>query len=253
MDGLLVTNAAAIKEKFLTTGCSKLDAILKGGIPCRGITQIYGAAGTGKTQLALQLCLSVQLSVTAGGLGAGAIYICTETVFPSERLQQLLQNSELAKAHSVNGDVIFVTHIATIDELELCLQRKVPALMNIHKIGLLVIDSIAALYRVEDWKDQLQGKSKRNVGRQLHELCKNDDLCVICINQVSAVIDNHSVISESAIEQPALGFTWSSMITSSIYFYRKDSARYACIMLASYLPRITFQFIVSKSGVKVIQ
>lgn len=68
---MLVTDATAIREKFLTTGCSKLDAILKGGIPCRGITQIYGAASTGKTQLALQLCLSVQLPVTAGGLGAG--------------------------------------------------------------------------------------------------------------------------------------------------------------------------------------
>ncbi|XP_029160029.1 DNA repair protein XRCC3-like isoform X2 [Nylanderia fulva] len=246
LDDLQVTDAAAIKEKFLTTGCSELDVILKGGIPCRGITQIYGAAGTGKTQLALQLCLSVQLPVTANGLAA-------ETSFPSERLQQLLQNSEIAKTHSVNGDVIFVNHVATTDELELCLQRQVPALMNIHKIGLLVIDSIAAPYRVEDWKDQLQGRSKRNVGRQLHQLCKNNDLCVICINQVSAVIDNHSIISENAIEQPALGFTWSSMITSSIHFYRRNSKRYACIMLASHLPRITFQFMVTKSGVKVAQ
>lgn len=67
----LVTDAAAVKEKYLTTGCSKLDVKLKGGIPCRGITQIYGAAGTGKTQLALQLCLTVQLPVTTGGFGAG--------------------------------------------------------------------------------------------------------------------------------------------------------------------------------------
>lgn len=44
----------------------------------------------------------------------GAIYICTETAFPSERLQQLLKNSDLAKTHSVNGDVIFVSHIATV-------------------------------------------------------------------------------------------------------------------------------------------
>lgn len=72
------------------------------------------------------------------------------------------------------------------DELELCLKSKVPLLMNVHKIGLLVIDSIAAPYRVEDWKNQLQAKSKRDVGRQLHKLCKNNDLCVICINQVKS-------------------------------------------------------------------
>lgn len=68
-----MTDAAAIRERFLTTGCARLDAKLRGGIPCRGITQIYGAAGTGKTQLALQLCLTVQLPITAGGLGAGNV------------------------------------------------------------------------------------------------------------------------------------------------------------------------------------
>lgn len=44
----------------------------------------------------------------------GAIYICTETAFPSKRLQQLLKKSEIAKTHSVNGDVILVDHIVTI-------------------------------------------------------------------------------------------------------------------------------------------
>lgn len=73
------------------------------------------------------------------------------------------------------------------EELVLCLQRKVPMLMNTRKIGLLIIDSIAAPYRVEDWKEHLQGRSKRIIGRQLHELCKNDDLCVICINQVNTI------------------------------------------------------------------
>ncbi|KYN00846.1 DNA repair protein XRCC3 [Cyphomyrmex costatus] len=195
-DFMLVMDASSIKQRILTTGCSKLDAKLGGGIPCRGITQLYGAAGTGKTQLALQLCLTVQLPITAGGLGAGAIYICTESAFPSKRLQQLLEKSEIAKTHSVNGDVIFVTHIATI--------------------------VIKKLY-LKNWY------------------------------YVSAVIDGHRFISEDANEQPALGVTWSSMITTSIYFYRKLSSRYACIMLASHLPRITFQFEVKESGVKAVE
>lgn len=152
----------------------------------------------------------------------------------------------------MNGDVILVSHIATNEELVQCLQHKVPVLMNTRKIGLLIIDSIAAPYRVEDWRDELQGKTKRSIGRQLHELCKNDDLCVICINQVTAVIDGHRLISEDADEQPALGFTWSSMITTSIYFYRRIS-RYACVMLASHLPRIAFPFEVTESGVRATE
>lgn len=59
------------KEKLLSTGYRKFDEYLQGGIPCRGITQIYGAASTGKTQLALQLCLTVQLPLSEGGLSGG--------------------------------------------------------------------------------------------------------------------------------------------------------------------------------------
>lgn len=47
-------------------------------------------------------------------MSTGAIYICTETAFPSKRLQQLLDNSEITKTHSVTGDVIFINHVATI-------------------------------------------------------------------------------------------------------------------------------------------
>jgi len=80
------------------------------------------------------------------------------------------------------------------EELILCLQRKVPALMSARKIGLLIIDSIAAPYRVDYWKDQLQGRTMRTIGRLLHKLCKNDDLCVICINHVKIIFNTLSYI-----------------------------------------------------------
>lgn len=71
--------------------------------------------------------------------------------------------------------------------------------MSAHRIGLIVIDSVAAPYRVEDWKDDssTRAKSLRSIGQQLHKLCK-DNVCVICINQVRKVnifmlISNYSV------------------------------------------------------------
>lgn len=72
---IILENAKTMKdrEKYLTTGCSKFDAMLQGGIAARGITQIYGAANTGKTQLVLQLCLTVQLPITEGGFDAGIL------------------------------------------------------------------------------------------------------------------------------------------------------------------------------------
>lgn len=47
-------------------------------------------------------------------MSAGAIYICTEALFPSRRLQQLIENSEIAKTHSANGDIVYVDHVSTI-------------------------------------------------------------------------------------------------------------------------------------------
>ena len=46
---------------FLKTGCPKLDLFLRGGLLRKGITQIYGESGTGKTQLALQFSLNAQI------------------------------------------------------------------------------------------------------------------------------------------------------------------------------------------------
>lgn len=50
-----------LNDNFLTTGCEIIDELLRGGISKRGITQFYGIGGAGKTQLALQLCLTTQI------------------------------------------------------------------------------------------------------------------------------------------------------------------------------------------------
>lgn len=62
MNSIKTAKELLIKEDYLTTGCPKIDETLRGGISKRGVTQIYGEAGTGKTQFALQLCLTGQIS-----------------------------------------------------------------------------------------------------------------------------------------------------------------------------------------------
>lgn len=69
------------KESFLTSGCSKIDSALRGGFSRKGITQIYGSAGTGKTQFALQLCLTVQIPNLPKYLPSGKLIIFLNTNF----------------------------------------------------------------------------------------------------------------------------------------------------------------------------
>lgn len=55
----------------ISTGCTSINSILRGGIPINGITEIYGCSGVGKTQLCLQLVLMVQLPKSIGGKEKG--------------------------------------------------------------------------------------------------------------------------------------------------------------------------------------
>lgn len=55
----------------LSFGCQVLDELLRGGLPVGGVTELSGESGAGKTQLALQLCLSVQYPTQHGGLDSG--------------------------------------------------------------------------------------------------------------------------------------------------------------------------------------
>uniref|UniRef100_A0A1A9ZRU3 RecA family profile 1 domain-containing protein n=1 Tax=Glossina pallidipes TaxID=7398 RepID=A0A1A9ZRU3_GLOPL len=65
------------------------DKCTLGGILTRGITEFCGSASSGKTQLLLHLCLTVQLNDELGGLSGGAAFVCTENRFPSKRLFEM--------------------------------------------------------------------------------------------------------------------------------------------------------------------
>jgi len=71
------------------TGSTALDQLLGGGIETNGITEFFGEYRTGKTQIAHNLCVSVQRSIEEGGVESGAIYIDTEGTFRPERIVQM--------------------------------------------------------------------------------------------------------------------------------------------------------------------
>lgn len=60
----------------LSVGCDMLDCSMRGGLLVPGLTEIAGTSAAGKTQLCLQLCLTVQLPRTHGGLDGGNLVTC---------------------------------------------------------------------------------------------------------------------------------------------------------------------------------
>lgn len=102
--------ASGIRHRNISTGCSNLDAILRGGAKTKLVTELVGENGSGKTQVCLQLLLE---TVGGGSFGrrrrpqnryhrrdvddedgeeddgVSAVYVTTEGQFPVERLREM--------------------------------------------------------------------------------------------------------------------------------------------------------------------
>ncbi|XP_075968275.1 DNA repair protein XRCC3 isoform X1 [Anarhichas minor] len=207
----------------LGVGCPVLDQLLRGGLPVGVITELSGESGAGKTQLALQICLSVQYPTQYGGLDSGAVYICTEDSFPIRRLQQLIRNQSFLRSDvppplisSLQfSDHVYVEHAADLDSLQVCLSRRVPLLLARGLVRLLVVDSLAALFRSEfqaaDWLERT--KQLITFSSTLRHLSLEFTTPVLCINQVTDVFSSDDSLSQSSSSMsPALGLVWANQV-----------------------------------------
>jgi DNA-repair protein XRCC3 len=180
-----------LNHRKLSLGCPILDQHLDGGILSEGVTEIFGESACGKTQFCLQLCLTVQLPFKLGGLEGGAVYICTEDKFPAKRLEQMKPQFQQQYQECLNdtnvGDNIYIKHVVDVKGLFDILDDKIPALMKHAKVRLVVIDSIAALVRVEYSMNEMNERAQvlHRIGARLAQLSHRNNMPVVCVNQVN--------------------------------------------------------------------
>ncbi|KAH8359036.1 hypothetical protein KR093_004084 [Drosophila rubida] len=223
---------ACLKWSRLTFGCAALDSCTGGGIVTRGITEICGVSGVGKTQLLLQLSLGVQLPPRLGGLGKGVAFICTEDMFPSRRL---LQISKAFEARYPDEQLNFLGNIFIEHQYETvsqpaqscifkakytflqkplldCVNNRLPQLLQDHSIGLIIIDSVAAIFRL--YSDF--GERSRDMRRMVNALLTYADkyqCAVVCTNQMTAAsLRQDDQSQQQAVQDvPCLGVQWANL------------------------------------------
>lgn len=135
-----------------------LDAAFGGsGVPCGRITEMFGPAGCGKSQLCMLLSCAVQLPFADGGLEGRCLYLHCKSgsSFPAERIQQLCdglnrQRSVRRQTQAADSANVLVMNILSLEELLSKLPRQIPRILETQRVRLLVIDSIADLCRVVD-------------------------------------------------------------------------------------------------------
>ncbi len=125
---------------MIQTGIQKLDDLLGGGILPGIITDIFGASATGKTQLALQICVNALRN------DAEVLYQDTTGGFRPERMLTLIKTKNMDPKLL---DQVRVGRITNISEQINYLEK----IFEIKNLSLVVIDNVTDLFSFEYSKE----------------------------------------------------------------------------------------------------
>ncbi|GAB4853574.1 hypothetical protein Ancab_017765 [Ancistrocladus abbreviatus] len=278
-----------------TLNCPVLDGFLSGGIPCNSITELVAESASGKTQLSLQLLLSSQLPTSLGGLSSSSLYIFTEFPFPSRRLHQL-SLSFLSCHHSLFPpsydplDRILVSAVHSADQLFDVLSKMDSFLVSRNltqwPVKLIVIDSIAALFRSEFENTPVDLKRRSSlffrISGKLKALANKFGLAVVVTNQVVDFVGSNDglnglktgnlgcLYSSGRRVCPALGLAWANCVNVRLFLSRSEEVmgqerglvdegggdfvlrrtrRYIHVVFAPHLPPSSCEFEIVREGV----
>ena len=125
---------------MISTGIQKLDEFLSGGIQPGVIVDIFGGAGTGKTQLLLQLSIN---SIKNGG---HVLYFDTTGEFRPERVLEIQKQTETQLNFLKQITVSRITNTS----------EQIKSIQNIqnNNFSLIVIDNVTDLFSYEYQKDE---------------------------------------------------------------------------------------------------
>lgn len=231
----------------LTTGSPLLDELLGGGMETQSIIELFGEFGSSKTQIAHQLCVTVQLPKEQGGLDSHAYFIDTENTFRPERIIQM------AEAYELDPDeVLSKIHVARAynSNHQMLLVEKVKELSKEQPAKLLVVDSLTAHFRAEFIGRGALADRQQKLNKHMHDLLRWSDLHngVVCVtNQVSSKPDAFFGDPTRPIGGHIVGHT----ATFRIYLRKsKGPKRIARLIDSPHLPEGEAVFTINETGIR---
>ena len=231
----------------ISSGSKTLNELLGGGFESQSIIELFGEFGSGKTQIAHQLCVIVQFPKEQGGLEGHAFYIDTENTFRPERIIQMAEAFELDP-----DDVLSKIHVARAynSSHQMLLIDKVKELSKEVSGRLLVVDSLTAHFRAEYIGRGALADRQQKLNKHMHELLRWSDLNngVVCVtNQVAAKPDAFFGDPTRPIGGHIVGHT----ATFRVYLRKsKGPKRIARLIDSPHLPEGEAVFSITKEGIR---
>ena len=206
------------------------DALLGGGLQPRDITHLYGSPGSGKTNIVL---MAASEAVKKGKV----VFIDAEGGFSSERLKQIAGD----RLEEVLKNLIIIEP-TDFDEQKVAINR-LSEIVPTTSASLVIVDSIAVLYRLEEDKDV------KELGRQLAKLlriARKYNIPVLITNQIYTDIDTGKNV-------PIGGDVMRYWAKISIELDKKDSSRTAILRKHKFVPEgINMSFKITNKGMETV-
>lgn len=234
-----------------------LDKLSRGGFPIGQLTEIYGAPGSGKTQLCLQAAVDVQIPTELGGTSGKSLFISTDLGFRVNRLREIAQgtvehmsNLEMPNMHEILKTFTVKSILNGVRVIRMCGHKQLfDFIMNLEKLldtctstKLLIIDSFS-FPLVCDMPDLLMRTNTIHVMiDKLQELSLKYKFAVLLTNQLTTVISENS---EKRLV-PSLGETFGHRLHKRILL---DEGK-ACLMKSIDQPQLFTQFQITNAGVR---
>jgi len=235
----------------LTTGSRKLDELLGGGIETQTITEFYGEYGSGKSQIAHQLCVNVQLPPERGGLSGGALYIDTENTFRTERIVQMAEHLGLEPEDVLKN--IILAEAYTSDHQMFLLENS-DRIIKENNIRLIVIDSLTAHFRSEYLGRESLATRQQKLNKHMHKLIK-----LARAFNAAAVVTNQVMSSPDVFfgepVRPIGGHIVAHTSHTRIFLRkaRHGPVRVARLVSSPYLPEGEQLFKITENGIEDVE
>jgi RecA/RadA recombinase len=202
----------------ISSGAEALDRILGAGFRTGEMVEVFGASGTGKTQLAIQSSLS------AASAGFTCAYIDAEGQFRPERLSSICENRGydpakiLPLVYCVRAENTQqqLGSIAMINENE-----------NLRDCKLVVVDTVTKNFTLEYGGSRMVANRQTALGAYLNRLARDayiHDRAVLLLNRVASV-----GLDEGAREVDIGGETLRHFVQKVVRLRRRGEEVYASL------------------------
>ncbi len=231
----------------ITTGSKTLDNLLGGGVETQSICEAHGAFGSGKSQLAHQLAVNVQLPKEKGGMGGNAIFIDTEQTFRPERIRDMSEAAGLDPKKTL--DNVLIARAYNSDH-QVLLAEKAEEFIKQHNVKILIIDSLTSAFRADYTGRGTLANRQQKLNRHLHKLQRIADVYNLAVYVTNQVMSRPDIMFGDPTV-PIGGHILGHQATFRLYFRKsKGEKRIARLIDSPSLPEGETIFKVVKEGIR---